>query len=326
MRDKSCCFFRNGVVAALSAVLLFAAGAVSAEYVCGFDGESWLIGYDQDEKEIWDEGLVVADYQNFPPFYTEIPQPFDANNDGVNDTGMRLPWRSNITPAGVYATTNNNTHAGSAPVWGGWEWIAYNTNTIAGVIQTNSNERFFCVRGLTHTSGHYSDFFAYDTRYHPGGTSRSGFSGEVAGLTVLKTSKRTQAGADSEFNLKTHNTSNNGSMYMRFALEIAPPGADDPTGYEMYLSDFTFRGNSNVSPKLVMDKNTKFWKYDPYTKLRFDIVTADGPYYPPFSNVVGAGYHWQTDVTAGVSDAIQRIAIRIFSFNAVTHPTLLLIR
>ena len=304
--------------------------AASAESVCGFDGNRWLIGYDEFEAPIYDQGLVTGwtDYVNNNT-YSRIEQPFDANDDGDADTGMRLPWRTVVTPNGVeYPSAANNTHAGTAPIWGGWEWVAYSSEDAVF-----SNTRF-CINETTGNSGHqFAESFNYRLDFPANGSSAL-YAGEVSGLTILTTTNFSQStkkmaiGINSKFHIKVHSNDNTGFAEGRFALEIAPSDAVSPADYVILLSDAKFTYASSAIRELVLDKDTAFYKHTPYACLRFDSATADGPFYPPFENVIGAGYYFHNDVSSN-SSYLQRLTTRVFDFNAVPPPnpaTMILIK
>jgi len=71
---------------------------------------------------------------------------------------------------------------------------------------------------------------------------------------------------------------------------------------------------------LVLDNQTAFYKHTPHAGLRFDPATAEGPFYPPFDNVIGAGYYFHNDVVRFVSPPVQRLGIRMFDFDLVHAP------
>ena len=310
--------------AAFALALLACSNTSNAESVCGFDGNRWQTGVDAQNEPVYDQGMTLG-YAQFKnnALFLEIPQPFDANGDGIADTGKRLPWRTEVTPdAAVYATTNSNTHAGSAPIWGGWEWIAHNTNSVAGGL---GSAGAFQINDQTANQSHeFSEFFTYDLYFAvaPGGNglSRPVVDGEMSGLTSIATRKTVNAGHGSKLYMKVHSNNNNDNVTGRFVLEMAPNGTTDPMQYEVLVSDMDFLYTNHAEFSLVLDRHTAFWKHTPHERLRFDPAAAEGPFYPPFENVVGAGYYFQSDVTANVGVALRRVSMRVFDFDAVPPP------
>ncbi len=293
----------------IPAFALAAASAVGA--VTGFDGARRLVG-----DETYDNDLVTkwTDYVNK---WTGLPGPLDRNGDSVADSGVGLPWRTDVSPAGsVYASTAEGTHAGSAPVWGGWEWIAYNTGT-----PEFSNQRF-CINDASDNSAHeYADFFNYRVDFAKDAAGKTLHAGEVSGATVFATPETLSASPGSSFRLKIHNRDNLGTFKGRFLIETAPGGTADPDSFEVYISDLSFICASGAEQTLVLEKDTVFRRYFPGRRLRFDPAGLGPAFQPPFRNIVGAGYYFESDVTAGSANTMQRLAVRSFEFVDVPPPS-----
>lgn len=244
----------------------------------------------------------------------------ERDNDGnANDCGLLVPWRSNLTPGAEYATTANGTHAGTAPLYGAYEWIAYNaTNTVFSSL-------LFYVKNLTTYSTHeFSDCFNFSGTYPAAANGKSAFNGELSGAILLNVEPSSGLGVGSTLYMKVHNRDTLADVGGRWLVEIDPMGHGVPSEFEHYVSATTFTFSGGAVNTLTLAADTPFYRYHPETRLNVNQANLGDAVYPPFRKVVGVGWTFENDtIVVDVSPTIQRITVRAYSVNAVAPPSLL---